>query len=86
MTGNDSSRVTSINYSEPALNGTVASLGCPPGLILSRSNNETVCNEKGEWEPDPSIVECYTSEDFPRGDFLLQLHYTVRVISLTYAY
>ena len=68
ITGNDSPRVTITNYSEPALNGTVAFLECPLGLVLSRQDNKTVCNAQGEWEPDPSEVNCYTSQDI-MGDF-----------------
>lgn len=65
--GKDSPRVT---YSEPALNGTVASLECPPGLVLS-GLDKVECNQQGEWEPDPNELNCYVSEDFSRGgDFL----------------
>ena len=30
---------------------------CPTGFILDGSNM-SVCNENGEWEPDPGVLDC----------------------------
>ena len=51
----DSVRVTS--YRNPAIEGTVIALGCPPEQILTGSNTST-CMGNGEWEPDPKHTRC----------------------------
>ena len=50
---NDS--VTLMYYADdPALEGTILTFDCPPGMQLIGSNITTVtCMENGEWEPDP---------------------------------
>lgn len=42
----------------PVLPGTVATLNCrnsyrEDAIFLSRQRNEVVCNERGQWEPEP---------------------------------
>ena len=51
--------VSNISATETdiALEGTTMTLNCLPDLVLVGSNTST-CTENGEWEPDPSEVEC----------------------------
>ena len=51
------SDVIVVGYEDPALEGENVTFTCLSGAILSRSNSST-CMENGEWEPDPSEVEC----------------------------
>jgi hypothetical protein len=57
----ESKRRVIADYSHPALEGTNVSLSCPPGLVLT-GPNASVCMENGEWEPDPSQVQCNGKE------------------------
>lgn len=64
-TGDSFSKITN-NYTEPAVPLTVVSLGCPPGSFLSWPD-KVMCNEQGEWEPDPRKLSCNALEDFSAG-------------------
>ena len=44
-------------YEDPALEGENIIFSCRDELTLIGPNSAT-CMENGEWEPDPSIVEC----------------------------
>ena len=46
-----------MEYSDPILEGTSATFGCPPNLVLVGSNTST-CMENGQWNPDPANVAC----------------------------
>ena len=46
-----------VGYLDPALEGQIITLTCPPGQILNGSNTST-CMGNGRWEPDPGTVEC----------------------------
>ena len=46
-----------MDYMAPALEGATVTFGCAPQYILMGPNT-TTCMENGEWEPDPSEVEC----------------------------
>ena len=52
-------------FDDPALVHSNASLICPSEMVLIGSNT-SICKESGNWEPDPSKVEC-------RGQFHLWL-------------
>ena len=39
------------------LEGTSVTFSCPPGLVLIGHSTST-CMGSGEWEPDPTEVEC----------------------------
>ena len=64
-------------YKQPAIEGTVITLSCPDGLILTGPTMYT-CMGNGEWEPDPREVECkgmYTSVHLSEHSF--KLYYVV---------
>ena len=44
--------VSILGYTEPAVEGTIVTFQCPPGLVLDGANSST-CTENGEWEPLP---------------------------------
>ena len=46
-----------VNHRNPALVGTVATLSCPPGMVLT-GPNATTCIENRQWHPDPKIAMC----------------------------
>ena len=46
-----------MGYMEPAMEGAAVTLVCPPRYTLIGPNT-TMCMGNGEWEPDPSEVEC----------------------------
>ena len=51
------SDVIAEGYEDPALEGENITFTCLSEAILCGSNSST-CMENGEWEPDPSEVEC----------------------------
>ena len=53
----DSKRLVIADYSHPAIEGTNVSFSCPPGLVLTGPST-SMCMGNGEWEPDPSQVNC----------------------------
>ena len=53
----DNERLVIADYSHPAIEGTNVSFSCPPGLVLT-GPSVSMCMGNGEWEPDPSQVEC----------------------------
>ena len=42
--------VSILGYTEPAVEGTIVTFQCPPGLVLDGANS-SICTENGEWEP-----------------------------------
>ena len=46
-----------LGFNEPALEQTIVTFSCPPGLVLTGLNS-TICMGDGEWEPDPREVKC----------------------------
>ena len=48
-----------VDYDDelPTEQGTIIHLTCPPHTIFSGPNFIT-CMENGQWEPDPSSVQC----------------------------
>ena len=44
-------------YEAPALSGRSIKFSCPSGMALT-GPNVAICMENGEWEPDPSNIEC----------------------------
>ena len=54
----DSSQIV-VGYDDNVIpvEGTTINFSCSPGLVLNGSSIAT-CTENGEWEPDPSGVEC----------------------------
>ena len=50
-------KILTIDYINPALEGQIITYACPPGQILNGSNMST-CMRNGEWEPDPREVQC----------------------------
>ena len=46
-----------MEYSDPSLEESSVTFGCPSGLVLVGSNTST-CMENGQWNPDPENVEC----------------------------
>ena len=54
---NDSGTIKVMDYMAPALEGATVTFGCASQYILTGPNS-TICMENGEWEPDPSEVEC----------------------------
>ena len=46
-----------VNNRNPALVGTVATISCPPGLVLTGSN-VTTCMENRQWHPDLKTAMC----------------------------
>ena len=60
LTGNNST--LRIEESEVLpVEGNTVTFSCPPGLALTGPNS-SVCNENGEWEPDPSQLTCNNSK------------------------
>ena len=53
----ESVEVSGYNDSSVAMEGTVATFTCPPGMILI-GLNMTTCMGNGEWDPDPRHVKC----------------------------
>ena len=47
-----------VSHRNPALVGTVATISCPPGMVLTGSLNVTICMENRQWHPDPKIAMC----------------------------
>ena len=45
------------SYMEPAMEGAILTFECLPQYVLIGPNN-TTCMGNGEWEPDPTEVEC----------------------------
>jgi hypothetical protein len=52
--------VMAMGYLNLAVNGTVVTFSCPPGLTLNGPAS-VMCTDTGQWEPPPSAVNC--SED-----------------------
>jgi hypothetical protein len=52
--------VIAMGYLDLAVNGTVVTFSCPPGLTLSGPDS-VMCTHTGQWEPAPTAVNC--SED-----------------------
>jgi hypothetical protein len=52
--------VIAMGYRNLAVNGTVVTFSCPPGLTLN-GQGSVMCTHTGQWEPAPSTVNC--SED-----------------------
>ena len=50
-------------YSDPTLEGTSVTFGCPSGLVLVGSNTST-CMENGQWNPEPANAACRGVWDF----------------------
>ena len=46
-----------FNSINPALEGSVANITCPPGMALNGPST-AICMENGEWEPGPRDVKC----------------------------
>ena len=53
--GNNST--PSVIHSGQPIQGSVASLSCPPGMTLNGTNT-TTCTRNGVWEPNPQNVNC----------------------------
>ena len=51
----DSIRV--MGHTDPALEATVVTFSCSPGLVLTGPNT-TTCMDNGQWEPNPREVKC----------------------------
>ena len=49
--------MVSGSQESPHRKGQFITYTCPPGFILDGSNI-SVCNENGEWEPDPGVLDC----------------------------
>ena len=52
------SSLHTLGYAEPAVVGTNISFNCSQPEEVLVGPNTTTCMENGEWEPDPSEVEC----------------------------
>ena len=53
----DNDNIIVTDYVAPAVEGTIVTVECPPRYVLIGPNG-TTCMGNGEWEPDPSEVEC----------------------------
>ena len=53
----NSGNINVMGYVAPVLEGTTVTFGCTPQYILTGPST-TTCMGNGEWEPDPSEVEC----------------------------
>ena len=51
-------RVRVVLDNDSALVGTNATFECLSGLAFSGPSYISTCMENGEWEPDPSQIEC----------------------------
>ena len=49
--------VIAMGYLNLALNGTVVTFSCPPGLTLNGPDS-VMCTHTGQWEPALSEVNC----------------------------
>ena len=49
--------MVSGSQDSPPIEGQIITYTCPTGFILDGSNM-SVCNENGEWEPDPGVLDC----------------------------
>ena len=49
--------VAGLDSRHPAVEGTVATLACPPDKVLIGPNN-TTCMGNREWEPNPKRARC----------------------------
>ena len=49
--------VVVIESDSPPIKGQLITYTCPPGFILT-GPNASVCMGNGEWEPDPSQMNC----------------------------
>ena len=50
-------RINVLGFKEPAVEDSIVTFGCPPGLVLS-GPNASKCIRNGEWEPDPKNLQC----------------------------
>ena len=53
----DSVIAVRVGYHSLALNGTVVTFSCPPGLMLNGPES-VMCTHTGQWEPVLSEVNC----------------------------
>ena len=52
-----SESINFVSHRNPALVGTVATISCPPGLVLT-GPDVTTCMANKHWEPDPESTVC----------------------------
>lgn len=67
----DDSQTVIVDSRDPATVGTVATFGCPSGLILTGPNS-TTCMGNGEWETDPREIKC-------KGHSILCVHVSCHI-------
>ena len=53
----DNISTPSVMHSGLPIEGSMANLSCPPGMILNGTNT-TICTRNGVWEPNPQNVNC----------------------------
>ena len=54
--------VIAMGYLNLAVNGTVVTFSCPPGLTLNGPDS-VMCTHTGQWEPGLSEVNCSENTD-----------------------
>jgi hypothetical protein len=77
--------VVAMGYLNLAVNGTVVSFSCPPGLTLNGPGS-VMCTNTGQWEPAPGAVNCsedtdtYTSSTSKKQSQLIPIKFAAQLI------